>query len=171
MVNKATCYKNPDKLTFIDLILTDCPGSFQNSCVVETGLLDFPKMIVTVMKTSYRKIQPKIIHYRKYKNFSNDIFRDSLQKIFPQNLGNSCDQNVDGFLISCNKILDKYAPRKKKYVRRNPSPFLNKNFCKAIMLRTKLRNIFLKNRIEENKNRYTKQRNLCNTFAKNILIT
>ena len=95
MVNKATCYKNPDKPTCIDLILTNCPGSFQNSCVVETGLSDFHKMVVTVMKTSYRKSQPKIIHYRNYKNFSNDIFRDSLQKIFPQNLGNSCNQNVD----------------------------------------------------------------------------
>ena len=95
MVNKATSYKNPHKPTCIDLILTNCPGSFQNSCVVETGLSDFHKMVVTVMKTSYRKSQPKIIHYRNYKNFSNDIFRDSLQKIFPQNLGNSCNQNVD----------------------------------------------------------------------------
>ena len=68
MVNKTTCYKNPDKPTCIDLILTNCPGSFQNSCVVETGLSDFHKMVVTVMKTSYRKSQPKIIHYRNYKN-------------------------------------------------------------------------------------------------------
>ena len=86
MVNKATCYKNPDKSTCIDLILTNSPGSFQNSCVVETGLPDFHKMVVTVIKTSYQKSQPKIIPYRHYKNFSNDIFRDSLQKIFLQNL-------------------------------------------------------------------------------------
>ena len=30
-VNKATSCKNPDKLTCIDLNLTNCPGSFQNS--------------------------------------------------------------------------------------------------------------------------------------------
>ena len=42
--------------------------------------------VVTVIKISYQKSQPKIIPYRHYKNFSNDIFRDSLQKIFPQNL-------------------------------------------------------------------------------------
>ena len=34
MINKPTCYKNPDKATCIDLILTNCPGSFQNSCVI-----------------------------------------------------------------------------------------------------------------------------------------
>ena len=71
-------------------------------------------MVVTVMKTSYRKSQPKIIHYRNYKNVSNDIFRDLLQKIFPQNLGNSGNQDVVTFLISCYKILDQYAPRKKE---------------------------------------------------------
>ena len=45
MVNKATCYKNPDKRTCIDLILTDCPGEFQHSCVVDTGLSDFIKWL------------------------------------------------------------------------------------------------------------------------------
>ena len=80
MVNKAMCYKNPDKPTCIDPILTNCPRSFQKSCAVETGLSDFHKMVVTVMKTSYRKSQPKIIYYRNYKNFSN-IFRDSLQRV------------------------------------------------------------------------------------------
>ena len=66
MINKPTCYKNPDKPTCIDLILTNCPGSFQNSCVIETGLSDFHKMIVTVMKASYRKIEPRIINYRDW---------------------------------------------------------------------------------------------------------
>ena len=46
MINKPTCYKNPDKPTCTDLILTNCPRSFQNSCVIETGLSDFHKMIV-----------------------------------------------------------------------------------------------------------------------------
>ena len=123
-------------------------------------------MVVTVMTTSYQKSQPKVTHYPNYKNFSNDIFSDSLKKIFAQNLGNSCNQDVDDFLISCNKIQDQYAPQKKKYVRGNHSPFINKNLSEAIMLRTKLRNIFLKNRTEENKDRYTKQRNLCVTLLR-----
>ena len=80
MINKPTCYRNPDKRTCIDLILTNCPGSFQNSCVIETGLSDFHKMIVTVMKTSYRKIEPRVINYRDYKSFSNEGFRESLLK-------------------------------------------------------------------------------------------
>ena len=72
MINKPTCHKNPDKPTCADLILKSCPGSFQNSCVIETDLSDFHKMIVTVMKTSYRKIEPMVITYRDYKSFSNE---------------------------------------------------------------------------------------------------
>ena len=78
----------------------------------------------------------------------------------------SCDQDVDDFLIFCNKILDQYVRRKEKYVRGNHSPFINKNLAKAIMLRTKLRNIFLKNRTDGNKNRYTKQKNFCVTLLR-----
>ena len=78
MINKPTCYKNPDKPACIDLILTNCPGSFQSSCVSETGLSDFRKMITTVMKISYRKIEPRVINYRDYKSFSNKEFRESL---------------------------------------------------------------------------------------------
>ena len=52
MINKATCFKNPGKPFFIDLILTNCPRHFQNSCVIETVLLASHKLAVTVMKTT-----------------------------------------------------------------------------------------------------------------------
>ena len=34
-------------------------------------------MIVTIIKTSYRKIEPRVINYRDYKSFSNEGFRES----------------------------------------------------------------------------------------------
>ena len=54
-------------------------------------------------------------------------------------------------------------PHKKIYIylRGNQSPFMNKSLSKAVMLRSKFRNIFLKNRTEENRRNYSKQRNLC----------
>ena len=55
MINKLTCFKNPDKPSCVDLILTSCPRSFQNSCVIETDLSDFDKLVVTVMNTTYKK--------------------------------------------------------------------------------------------------------------------
>ena len=35
MINRPTCYKNPEKPSCIDLILRKCPRSFQNSCPIE----------------------------------------------------------------------------------------------------------------------------------------
>ena len=161
MINKPTCYKNPNQPSCIDLILTNCPNSFQHSCTVETGLSDFHKMTITVMKTTYKKLEPRIINYRDFKSFCNDSFRESLQQALSITSVNGCDEAYKGFITSCKKSLESHAPLKKKYVRGNQSPFMNKDLSKAIMVRTKLRNIFLKNRTEENKINYNKQRNLC----------
>ena len=161
MINKPTCYKNPDKPTCIDLILTNCPWSFQNSCVIETGLSDFHKMIVTVMKTSCRKIEPRVINYWDYKSFSNEGFRESLLENLKRKLSGNSGQSFSNFVNICNTVLDKHLPKKKKYVRGNQSSFMNKTLSKAVMLRTLLRNKFLKNRSNENKTNYMKQRNHC----------
>ena len=72
--------------------------------------------------------------------------------------------NDDGFQRFCHISLDalnKHAPCKKKHARGNQMPFFHKEFSKATMTRTTLRNIFLQNSSEENRIRYTKQRNFC----------
>ena len=92
LINRRTCWENPSKPTCIDLILTNCPTFFQNTNVIEKGLSDLHKMVVTIMKTSFRKLKPKIINYRKYKNFLNDIFRDSLLEELSQVRINNDDE-------------------------------------------------------------------------------
>ena len=42
------------------------------------------------------------------------------------------------------EVLDKFAPLKKKYTRANHSKFVTKELSKTIMLKSKLRNQFLK---------------------------
>ena len=43
---------------------------------------------------------------------------------------------------------------------------MNETLTKTIMHRSKLRNIFLKNRTEQNRKNYAKQRNLCVTLLR-----
>ena len=113
------------------------------------------------MKTSFRKLKPKIINYRKYKNFSSDIFRDSLlEELSPVRINND-DDGFNNFLRICRNTLDRFAPRKKKYIRGNNAPFMNKTLSKEIMKRSNLRNKYLKSRSEEDRQRFRKQRNLC----------
>ena len=61
IISKLTCYKNPEKPSFIDQTLTICPRSFQNSYAMETGLSEFHKMAIIVIKTTIRKLEPKSI--------------------------------------------------------------------------------------------------------------
>ena len=69
LIKDATCFENPDKPKCIDLMLTNRNRSFQNSCVIDTGLSDFHKMSVTVLRSYLNKLGPRFIHYRDYKNF------------------------------------------------------------------------------------------------------
>ena len=50
-----TCFKNPSNPSCINLFLTNLQQSFQQTHTSETGISDFHKMVVTVMKTHYKK--------------------------------------------------------------------------------------------------------------------
>ena len=65
---------NPHNPKCTDLMMTNRSRSFQNSCVIETRLSDFHKMTVTVLRSSLPKLEPQIIKYRDYKNFSDYNF-------------------------------------------------------------------------------------------------
>ena len=89
-----------------------------------------------------------------------------MHDILPLQSDKNCEKHFDNFISSCNNVLDQHAQKKKKYVRGNKSPFINKVLMKAIMLRTKLRNIFLKYKTEESRIKYNQQRNLCVTLLR-----
>ena len=71
LIKEPTCYNNPANPSYIDLILTNSLRSFQNSSVVETGLSDFHRIIVTVLETTFQRLPPKIRNYSSYSNFDN----------------------------------------------------------------------------------------------------
>ena len=114
LVKEPTCFKNPDNPSCIDLFLTNRPRSFQNTLTIETGISDFHKMAIMVMKIFYKKQKPKIIQYRSYKNFDNQEFQrewnSQLLKI------DSNNAELSEFTEIFLSILDKYAPRKRKFI-------------------------------------------------------
>ena len=70
--------KNPNKPSCIDLLLTNFPKSFLKSKTLETGLSDFHKLTLTVLKIHYKKQKLLVVTCRNYKNFSNESFRTEL---------------------------------------------------------------------------------------------
>ena len=166
LVKTPTCYKNPRNPTCIDLILTNRHNCFQNSRTIETGLSDFHKMTVTVLKSHFQKKGPILMKYRNY-NFDESLFRNELIKeIRTFDLDDeSLDYNT--FHRAFMSIFEKYAPIKEKKVRANNAPFMNKTLSKAIMTRSRLRNRYNNNPSENNLIAYKKQRNLCVKLSRN----
>ena len=54
------------------------PKSFQHTQIKETGLSDFLKLVLTILKTHFLRLKPNIVNYRDYKDFVNDYFRSEL---------------------------------------------------------------------------------------------
>ena len=147
IIKEKTCFENPENATCIDLILTNRPRSFQDSTAVETGLSDFHKMCVTVMKMHHCKQRRSVITYRMFKNFSNIEFMKNLE----ENLTKiEHFDNIPSNLFkeeTVNIILEKHAHTKKKYVRPNEAPFITKTLSKEIMKRSRLKNKFLNTKV------------------------
>ena len=159
LVKEPTCFKNPKNPSTIDLILTNRPRCFQNTTTIETGLSDFHKLTITVMKSYYPKQTPLVKLYRDYKNFDEAHFRNELLKeLYNIHHGKL---NYDTFEEIVVRLLNYYAPIKERHIRANNSPFMNKVLAKAVMTRSRLRNKFTRNPTPENRTNYTKYRNYC----------
>ena len=65
----------------IDLVITNSPNSFQSTSTFCTGLSYFDKLVVTVLKISFRKPPPKKIHRRDYNKFNANDFKTNWGKI------------------------------------------------------------------------------------------
>ena len=86
LVTEATCFKPPENSSSIDLILTNRIRSFQNTTILESGLSDDHKMVITVLKRFFLKQTPILIKYlieyfynRDYRKFNGQNFRQDLQ--------------------------------------------------------------------------------------------
>ena len=167
LVKQKSCFKNPDNLSWIDLILTNSPRSFQDSCVFETRLSDFQKFTTAVLKQYFPKPKPKIINDSDYRNFRNDEFRAELDnQILKHDINNIEYQHSFNIFI---EILNKHAPVKIKHLRANQGMLMTKGLHKAIMKRSRLRNKFLRDRTEMSRKEYKKQRNFCVNLLKKAI--
>ena len=138
----------------IDLILKNRKYSFKNNTSYETGLSDYHRMILTLLKTTFQQKKPKCLIDRDYKNFIFENFKSDLQEVLQ-----SCKGSYDAFDNYFTSCLNKHAPKKKKVLRGNEKPYMNKNLRRAIMRRSKLKNKANKTKNHLDVMNYKKQRN------------
>ena len=135
LIRDNTCFKNPEKHSCIDLIITNRPKYFQNSVTLETRLSDFHKMTLTVIKVFYKKQKPTIMTYRSYKHLSNEVFMADVQNRISQLTSENSDPEFDLFKAALNEAIQKHTPIKQGYVCAKQAPFINKTINKEITKR------------------------------------
>ena len=124
LINKATCilhWPSSNKLL----------KYFQNSSVIETGLFNFHKIVVTVMKKSFQKLKPKILNCRNYRYFSKYRFREKVTSELSKLVLENSDKGFNNFHGVCKEALNIYAPLKKRYRRGTNSLFMNRILSKG----------------------------------------
>ena len=121
LIKEPTCYKNPEKPTRIDLILTNSPKQFQATLTLETGLSDIHKMTVAAFKSELQHQKPKMISYWNYKHFDRNNIEKEIKNIFL--LQKISPKDFLAFKNIVLKALNLDAPLKTKYLRAKPLKF------------------------------------------------
>ena len=98
--------------------------------------------------------------YRCYRNFDNKKFEQELQKHLPS------VSDFESFQFAFKVISNQFAPLRQKLIKNNNQPFMTEVLRKAIMKRSKLRNMFNEERNIENWYEYKHQLNLCSYLLK-----
>ena len=160
LVREPTCFKSIGNPSCIDLFITNKSKSFQNTITLATGLSDFHKMVITVMKTKFGKQKPRVLYYRNYKNFIKENFESDL-RLRTHNC-TSYSKTEENFL----EILELHAPQKQKYLRANEVPYMSRILKKAIMRRSQLETKFLKSKSEVDKLNFRQQKNFVSKLYK-----
>ena len=112
LVKENTCFKSVGNPSCVDLFLTKA---------ISTGISEnYHKMIITVLKTTFKKAKPREIIYRSYKNYNEVMFGEDLNQRL------ACSKNHTEFQDGFLDVLITHLPLKKILVRANEVPYMTK---------------------------------------------
>ena len=161
-----TCF-NAASGTSVDVMLTNRPRSFQKTAIIETGLSNRYKLIVSFFRTHFARLPPKKSEYRNYKKIDSKSFLYELdQELLKGEMYKDHSDKFSAFTNVFRNVLDKYSPLKTKTISGNHAPFMTKNLSKAIMNRCRLRSKYLKWPSRKTFLEYKKAKTICNSLNK-----
>ena len=136
LISSPTCFQPIDP-TYIDLLLANQEDLFSNFNTCEVGISDHHYLVSIMLNKKISKGSTKNLFYRDYKNFKENKFaRDLTHEL--QNIKNPSYSQFEKAFVA---VLDNHVPLKKKELRFNHSLFMTKALRKAIMTRSRLKNI------------------------------
>ena len=157
MVKEKTCFKGINNPKCVDLLILNKEKCFKSATTIDTGLSDFHKMVLVVLKKKFEKAKPKVISYRDYRHFDGNSFRCALRFELSKISTHSYSSFEKVFL----ETLNDHAPLKQKTIRANHAPYMTKTLRKAMMHRSQLETKYRKQPMDINFEHYRKQKNFC----------
>ena len=101
------------------------------------------------------------------KRFEKATFlRDLDSRLIQGEVYNNCQEPYNKLTQIFSKVLDYHAPVKKKVVRGNQAPFMTRDLSKAIMIKSKAKNQYVKWPSRENYLAFKKAKNKCTSINK-----
>ncbi|KAJ8307587.1 hypothetical protein KUTeg_014863, partial [Tegillarca granosa] len=161
-ISEPTCFKSNCNPSLVDVILTNKPGMCEKTVNFNTGISDCHHLISVGIKSLMPSLKPKKCAYRSFKNFDLHNYQKDLGKIKPPpEYQSHLDVNelYDTFINEISQVIDKHAPVKTRFQRKQPVPYMNADLRKAIYNKQKLRNKFEKSKTNYNWEMFRKQRN------------
>ena len=124
----------------LHLPFTNDSYAFQQTTTICSGLSDCHKLVLTALKTSIPKGNPRQITYRDYKKFDSLKFNNELKNMRTKENIDNCTKSDEKFL----EVLDKHTPLKRQLLRENYASYVSKYLRKVIMRRSSLEKCTLK---------------------------
>ena len=122
---------------------------------------------MSILRTSFQKLPPKFVIYRNQKNFHESNFlRDLDSRLVQGELYKNCDDPYTRMSEIFSEVLNYHEPLKQKSVRGNHAPFMTREFSKAIMIKSKVKNSYVKWPSRENFVAYKKEKNKFNSLTR-----
>ena len=112
-------------------MLTNRPNCFQKTSTVVTDLRDFHKMIISCLKTTFKKIRPKKIIFRDYKKFDEHIFLYDIDQQMIKGKFYKEKNMYESFSGTFKAIVNKHAPLKEKNCQRKQCTFYDERVKKG----------------------------------------
>ena len=170
IISGPTCFKNIERPTLNDVILTNCPKRILCTLNINTGMSDHLNHIQAATRLFAPKGTNREIVYRTYKRFNEDLFLEDLRNTmsnidFIGDVNEKCELHSRLF----SEVIDRHAPQKKRKLRPNMLPFMNGTLRKAINVKGMLRRRYLRFKTDENKKLAASQSNLVTQLKRDAM--
>ena len=145
LITSPTCHKGQHS-TLIDVVLVSNPKKYAGVLNCECAVSDFHNFVGAATKRFAPLYQPRVIYYRSYNHFDDDIFVEHMSSI-PFHVAEIFDDVDDMSWFTSKLLLDtieEHAPVRCKKIKCESVPYMNYQLRKAIYRRNMARNKYKK---------------------------